>query len=157
MTRMGLNVTLAHPPGYRLIDRTLESAKKNAAEAGVKFETVDSMDEAFEGADIVYPKSWGAYDLMLQRRDAKNDDEMKRIEKECLAVNAKFKDWICDERRMKLAKKGAIYMHCLPADRGSEVTDAVIDGPQSVVFQEAENRLHTAKAIMALTMRERPF
>lgn len=157
MTRMGLNVTLAHPPGYRLIDRTLQAAKKNAAEAGVKFETVDSMDEAFADADIVYPKSWGAYDLMLQRRDARTDDEMKRIEKECLAMNAKFKDWICDERRMKLAKKGAIYMHCLPADRGSEVTDAVIDGPQSVVFQEAENRLHTAKAIMASTMRERPF
>lgn len=157
MTRMGMNVTLAHPPGYRLIDRTLESARKNASEAGVKFEIVDDMDEAFAGADIVYPKSWGAYDLMLQRRDARTDEEMKRIEKECLAKNAEFKDWICDERRMKLAQKSAIYMHCLPADRGSEVTDAVIDGPQSVVFQEAENRLHTAKAIMASTMRERPF
>jgi len=157
MTRMGLNVTLAHPPGFRLIDRTLEAARKNASESGAKFEIVDSMDEAFDGADIVYPKSWGAYDLMLQRRDANTDDEMKRIERECLAMNAEFKDWICDERRMKLARKSAIYMHCLPADRGSEVTDAVIDGPQSVVFQEAENRLHTAKAIMASTMRERPF
>jgi N-acetylornithine carbamoyltransferase len=157
MTRFGMHVTLAHPPGYNLVDRTVEAAKRNAAESGGKFEIVDDMDAAFEDADIVYPKSWGAYDLMLQRRDAKTDDEMKRIEKECLAMNAKFKDWICDERRMKLAKKGAIYMHCLPADRGSEVTDAVIDGPQSVVFQEAENRLHTAKAIMASTMRERPF
>jgi len=157
MTRMGLNVTLAHPPGYRLVDRTLEAAKKNAKEAGVEFEIVDDMDAAFEDADIVYPKSWGAYDLMLGRRDAKGEDEMKRIEKECLAQNARHKDWICDERRMKIARKHAIYMHCLPADRGSEVTDAVIDGPQSVVFQEAENRLHTAKAIMACTMRERPF
>jgi N-acetylornithine carbamoyltransferase len=157
MTRMGLNVTLAHPPGYRLIHRTLEYARKNAAEAGVKFEVVDSMDEAFKDADVVYPKSWGAYDLMIQRRDAKTPAEMQRIEQECLAMNAKFRDWICDERRMTLAKKHAIYMHCLPADRGSEVTDAVIDGPQSVVFQEAENRLHTAKAIMASVMRERPF
>ncbi|HRX86592.1 MAG TPA: ornithine carbamoyltransferase, partial [Phycisphaerae bacterium] len=131
--------------------------RKNAKEAGTKFEVVDSMDAAFEDADIVYPKSWGAYDLMLQRRDAKDAGEMQQIERECLAMNAMYKDWICDERRMKLAGKDAIYMHCLPADRGSEVTDAVIDGPQSVVFQEAENRLHTAKAIMAATMRERPF
>jgi N-acetylornithine carbamoyltransferase len=157
MTRMGMNVTLAHPPGYKLIGRTLEAAKRNAAEAGVKFEIVDDMDAAFAGADIVYPKSWGAYDLMLQRRDARRPEEMEQIERECLAMNAVYKDWICDERRMKLANKDAIYMHCLPADRGSEVTDAVIDGPQSVVFQEAENRLHTAKAIMACTMRERPF
>ena len=74
-----------------------------------------------------------------------------------MAKNDQFKDWICDERRMGLAKKSAVYMHCLPADRGSEVTDAVIDGSQSIVFAEAENRLHTAKAIMACTMRERPF
>ena len=72
-------------------------------------------------------------------------------------MNHKHKDWICDEKRMSRAKDSAVYMHCLPADRGSEVTDAVIDGPQSIVFQEAENRLHTAKAIMACTMRERPF
>ncbi len=72
-------------------------------------------------------------------------------------MNEKYRDWICDERRMSLAKPHAVYMHCLPADRGSEVSDAVIDGPQSIVFREAENRLHTAKAIMACTMRERPF
>ncbi|MFQ5770332.1 MAG: ornithine carbamoyltransferase, partial [bacterium] len=71
---------------------------------------------------------------------------------EVLEISKKYQDWICDERRMNLAKKEAIYMHCLPADRGNEVTDAVIDGPQSVIYQEAENRLHTAKAIMALTM-----
>ncbi len=157
MTRMGLNVSLAHPKGYDLMKRPMEHARANAKEAGVKFEVVDSMDEAFADADIVYPKSWGAYDLMLQKRDTTSDAQINSIEQECLKMNANHKDWICDERRMKLAKSNAIYMHCLPADRGSEVTDAVIDGPQSIVFQEAENRLHTAKAIMACTMRERPF
>lgn len=97
------------------------------------------------------------YDLMLARQEATSPDEVEENQRACLAKNDLFKDWICDERRMSLAKSNAIYMHCLPADRGSEVTDAVIDGPQSIVFPEAENRLHTAKAIMACTMRERPF
>ena len=157
MTRFGMHVSLAHPPGYNLIERTVESAKANAAQSGGSFEIVDDMDAAFEGADIVYPKSWGVYDLMLARQGLQQQHEIDDNQRACLAMNDKFKDWICDERRMKLAGEKAIYMHCLPADRGSEVTDAVIDGSQSVVFQEAENRLHTAKAIMACTMRERPF
>ena len=157
MTRFGMHVSLAHPPGYNLIDRTVESAKANAEASGGKFEIVDDMDAAFADADIVYPKSWGVYDLMLARQDATTKAEIDENQRACLAKNDQFKDWICDERRMGLANDSAIYMHCLPADRGSEVTDAVIDGPQSIVFQEAENRLHTAKAIMACTMRERPF
>jgi N-acetylornithine carbamoyltransferase len=72
---------------------------------------------------------------------------------ESAAIARKYEDWICDERRMSLAQEDAIYMHCLPADRNIEVTDAVIDGPQSVVYDEAENRMHVQKAVMALTMR----
>ncbi|HKQ48003.1 MAG TPA: ornithine carbamoyltransferase [Phycisphaerae bacterium] len=158
MTRFGMDVTLAHPPEYKLMDKCMRTARENAKAAGTKFEVVDSMDAAFKNADIVYPKSWGPYDLMLKRRDAKGDVEMKGIEEQMLAMNARYKPWICNAERMRLAKtKTAIYMHCLPADRNAEVTDDVIDGPQSVVFQEAENRLHTAKAIMASTMRQRPF
>ncbi len=157
MTRFGMNVSLAHPLEYRLMDRCMKSARENASSAGTRFDVVDSMEAAFEGADIVYPKSWGPYDLMLQRQGARTPEAMHGIEEQCLALNARFKSWICDEAKMKLAKHQAVYMHCLPADRGAEVTDAVLDGPQSVVFQEAENRLHTAKAIMASTMRERPF
>ncbi len=139
MTRFGLDVTLAHPPEYKLMEPTLQAARENAAKAGVKFEIVDEMDAAFEDADIVYPKSWGIESLFHKPEEA-------------LEISKKYRNWICDERRMNLAKKEAIYMHCLPADRGHEVTDAVIDGAQSVVYQEAENRLHTCKAIMALTM-----
>ena len=157
MTRCGMDVSLAHPPEYRLMERCTKTARENAKAAGTKFEVVDSMDDAFKNADIVYPKSWGPYDLMLHRRDAKNDADMKTIEEQMLSMNARYKNWICNGVRMKLARHSAIYMHCLPADRNAEVTDDVIDGPQSVVFQEAENRLHTAMAIMASTMRERPF
>ncbi len=139
MPRFGLDVVLAHPPEWTLMKSELEYAKKAAKENGTKFEIVDSMDEAFEDADIVYPKSWGIESLFHKPQEA-------------LELSKKYKHWICDEKKMKLTKKEAIYMHCLPADRGYEVTDAVIDGPQSRVFPEAENRLHTCKSVMALTM-----
>ncbi len=139
MPRFGLDVVLAHPPEYELMGAPLKAAQENARKAEVSLEIVNDMDAACENADIVYPKSWGIESLF-------------RKPKEALKISKKYKDWIYDERRMKLANANAIYMHCLPADRGNEVTDAVIDGSQSVVYQEAENRLHTAKAIMALTM-----
>lgn len=139
MTRFGMDVTLSHPPEYTLMEEPLRMAKENAEKAGVKFEMVDSMAAAFEGADIVYPKSWGIESLFHKPEEA-------------LEISKKYKDWICDDKMMALARKDSIYMHCLPADRGHEVTDAVIDGSHSVVYQEAENRLHTAKALMALTM-----
>jgi ornithine carbamoyltransferase len=117
----------------------MEQARQLAAEGGGTLVEVEDMDEGFDGAQVVYPKSWGAEHLFGSEREA-------------LALNEQYRDWICDSGRMKLAADDAIYMHCLPADRGHEVTDEVIDGPQSVVFQEAANRLHTGKALMALTM-----
>jgi ornithine carbamoyltransferase len=139
MPRFGLDVVLAHPPEYALMKSEIAYAQKAAQENGTKFQIVDNMDEAFKDADIVYPKSWGIESLFHNPGEA-------------LEISKRYKDWICNERRMALAKKESIYMHCLPADRGYEVTDTVIDGPHSRVFPEAENRLHTAKAIMALTM-----
>jgi N-acetylornithine carbamoyltransferase len=139
LTRYGMHVTLAHPPEFKLMPDQIAMARKNASENGAKFEMVDSMEAAFDGADIVYPKSWGILELFGNSQEA-------------LKIAANYKNWICDEKMMRLAKKDAVYMHCLPADRGNEVTDAVIDGPQSIVYQEAENRLHTCKGVMALTM-----
>jgi N-acetylornithine carbamoyltransferase len=139
MTRVGMDVTLAHPPEFRLMPDVVAAAEKNAREAGTKLRVTESMEDACEGADVLYPKSWGCLELFGRPEEA-------------LAIGARYKHWKCDAARMRLAKKEAIYMHCLPADRKNEVEDAVIDGPQSVVYQEAENRLHTGKAIMALTM-----
>ncbi len=142
MPRFGLDVVLACPPEYALMPQTVEAARENARRAGTKFEIVDNMDDAFRDADIVIPKSWGCLDTMGTNP------------KESLRIAEGYRHWICDGERMKLANENALYMHPLPADRGNEVTDEVIDGPQSVVYEEAENRLHTAKAIMALTMSE---
>lgn len=139
MPRFGLDVVLAHPPEFKLMPEQIEIAKKNAAEAGVKFEISNKMEDAFKDCDIVYPKSWGILELFGKPQEA-------------LKIGAQYKDWICDAKKMSLTNKNSIYMHCLPADRVHEVTDEVFDGPHSVVFDEAENRLHTCKAIMALTM-----
>ena len=143
LPRFGMNVVLAHPPEYGLMPDTLRAAQENARQGGGSFRVASSMDEAFENADVVIPKSWGCLDTM-----GSNPAESLRIAKQ-------YTGWICDAQRMKRARAGALYMHPLPADRGNEVTDEVIDGPNSVVYLEAENRLHTAKAIMALTMAER--
>jgi ornithine carbamoyltransferase len=137
LPRFGIDIVLAHPPGWELMPEVRERAEVAAKEGGGSITYTNDMDEAFSGADVVYPKSWG-------RLDAFSD--------ESAAAATEYRDWICDARTMSLAAEHALYMHCLPADRGNEVTDEVIDGPQSVVYQEAENRLHTGKALMALTM-----
>ena len=140
MTRFGMNVRLTHPPEYKLMPDILDQAKDNARQSGGTLELLDDFDAGFQDADIVYPKSWGA---LLTTTD---NDESARIGRQ-------YTDWITDERRMAMAQDHAVYMHCLPADRNIEVTDGVIDGPRSIVYDEAENRLHAQKAVMALTMR----
>ncbi len=140
MPRFGLDVVLAHPPEFKLMPEIMDQAMAQAKKFGTGFEVVDDMNEAVKDADIVYAKSWGP---LLTTTDP---EEGKKIQD-------KYKDWIADEKKMGLAKADSIYMHPLPADRNIEVTDGVIDGPHSVVFDEAENRLHVQKAVMALTMR----
>jgi ornithine carbamoyltransferase len=140
LPRFGMDVVLAHPPEYGLMPETLQAAHDNAHKGDGSFRIANDMDEAFRDADVVIPKSWGCLDTMGSKPE------------ESLRIARQYTDWICNAQRMKLAKRECLYMHPLPADRGNEVTDEVIDGPQSVVYQEAENRLHTAKAIMALTM-----
>jgi N-acetylornithine carbamoyltransferase len=138
LPRFGMNVRLVHPPEFVLMPEVMEQARENAAKAGVGFEVMDDFDDGFRGTDVVYAKSWGA---LLTTED----------EAEGARIIDQYKDWIADERRMELAPD-AIYMHPLPADRNVEVADAVIDGAQSVVYDQAENRLHGQKAVMALTM-----
>ncbi len=138
-TRFGMNVRLARPPEFALMPEIMEQAEDNARRHGGSFEVMESFEDGIRGADVVYAKSWGAM-------TATSDLE------ESAAIGAKYQDWIVDEARMALADPEGIYMHPLPADRNIEVTDAVIDGPQSAVYDQAENRLHVQKAVMALTM-----
>lgn len=139
LTRFGCDVVLAHPPEFKLMPEIMDQARANAAKYHVGFDVTDNMDEAFKDADVVYPKSWGPLVTTTAQEDGK-------------ALIEKYRSWITDQRRMDLTTGDALYMHCLPADRNLEVTDEVIDGPKSVVYDEAENRLHAQKAVMALTM-----
>jgi N-acetylornithine carbamoyltransferase len=139
MTRYGANVRLTRPPEFKLQPEIVAQAEGNARKAHGSFEIIEDFDAGMAGADVVYAKSWGS---MLTTSD----------HDESAAISEQYTDWIADERRMAMADEDAIYMHPLPADRNIEVTDAVIDGPHSRVFDQAENRLHVQKAVMALTM-----
>jgi N-acetylornithine carbamoyltransferase len=139
MTRYGMHVRLTHPPEFGLQPDVLDAAEANARAAGGSFEVLDDFDAGFRDADVVYPKSWGC---MLTTQDAEKSAE----------VASWYRSWMADEQRMRLARDDAMYLHCLPADRGIEVADAVIDGPRSAVYDQAENRLHVQKAVLALTL-----
>ncbi len=139
MPRFGMDVVLAHPPEFQLMPEIMDQAQEMAKKYKTGFEVVHDMQEACEDADVIYAKSWGP---MMTTTDP---DEGKRLQD-------KYKDWIANDELMARGKDDVIYMHPLPADRDIEVTSAVLDGPHSVVFDEAENRLHAQKAVMALTM-----
>jgi len=144
MPRFGLDVTLAHPKEFNLKPEIMEQAKRNAQLAGTKFEVVDDMEGACEGADIIYAKGWGP--IMYTEDEAEGISIIDRYRENG------SKAWVVDQKKINIAKPQSIYMHCMPFDRGVEVTDEVVDGPHSVVIDEAENRLHIMKAIMATTM-----
>jgi N-acetylornithine carbamoyltransferase len=139
LTRYGADVRLTRPPEFKLMPEIVAQAEANSKAAHGSFEVIEDFDKGMEGADVVYAKSWGS---MLTTDDLE----------ESAKISEQYTDWITDERRMAMADEDAIYMHPLPADRNIEVTDAVIDGPNSRVFDQAENRLHVQKAVMALTM-----
>jgi len=145
--KMGMDVTLAFPKGFELDPAVIAQCRKWAEENGTKFNMTNDMREGFEGADVVYPKAWCPVSMLSFPEEGKVSNP-EQAQKDCDAN----KHWICDKKMLSYAKKDALYMHCLPADRGMEVTNEVIDGPQSIVFDEAENRMHTIKAILALTM-----
>jgi N-acetylornithine carbamoyltransferase len=149
--KMGCNVTLAHPEGFELDPRIIEHTKQFCKGNGSTFKTTNNFDEGFEGAHVVYPKAWGTGSCFNYVDDAgktikKADHEHAR---NCFETNT---DWKTTSKQMDLVARDGVYMHCLPADRDQEVVDEVIDGPRSVVMDEAENRLHGQKAILALLL-----
>lgn len=160
MTRFGMDVDLAYPEGYDLLDDTIEIAKKNSQESGGNFRIVNSMEDAFKNADVVYPKSWAPFHVMKQRTElleAGKDKELDNLEQECLQNNAKYKNWECDSAKMDLTKdKNALYMHCLPADitgvscKEGEVTNEVFEKHRISTYFEARYKPYIIAAMITL-------
>ena len=159
-TRLGMEVVLAHPEGYDVMKDVVDVAEKNAKESGGSFKVTNDMKEAFQGADIVYPKSWAPFAAMEKRTNlyGEGDTEgIKALEKELLAQNAQHKDWACTEEMMKLTKDGkALYMHCLPADitgvscKEGEVDATVFDRYRDPLYKEASYKPYVIAAMILL-------
>ena len=159
-TRLGMEVVLAHPEGYDVMKDVVDVAEKNAKESGGSFKVTNDMKEAFQGADIVYPKSWAPFAAMEKRTNlyGEGDTEgIKALEKELLAQNAQHRDWACTEEMMKLTKDGkALYMHCLPADitgvscKEGEVDATVFDRYRDPLYKEASYKPYVIAAMILL-------
>ncbi len=160
MTRFGMDVVLAHPEGYEVMPEVEEVAKKNAAATGGSYKRTNNMAEAFQNADIVYPKSWAPFAAMEKRTDlyAQGDsDGIKALEKELLAQNAQHKDWCCTEELMSTTRDGkALYLHCLPADINGvscaegEVDASVFDRYRVPLYKEASYKPYIIAAMIFL-------
>ncbi|MBE5983316.1 knotted carbamoyltransferase YgeW [Lacrimispora sp. AGF001] len=166
MTRMGMEVVLAHPEGYEVMPEVLEVAKNNAEKSGGSFRVSNDMADAFKDADIVYPKSWAPFAAMEKRTDLYGNGDMEGIralEKELLAQNANHKDWCCTEELMKTTKDGkALYLHCLPADindiscKDGEVEASVFDRYRNPLYKEASYKPYVIAAMIFLSKFENP-
>ena len=161
LPRFGMDVTLAHPEGYDLMSDRVDAAKKFAAENGCTFNQVNTMEEAFEGADIVIPKSWAPYAAMERRTNlyAEGDDAgIAALEKELLAQNATHKDWCSTTKLMEKTANGqdTIFMHPLPADisgvscEHGEVMADVFDMHRVGMYKEASYKPYAIAAMMFL-------
>lgn len=166
MTRMGMDVVIAHPEGYEVMPEVEEVARKQAVHSGGSFTRTNNMAEAFKDADIVYPKSWAPFAAMEKRTDfySKGDDPaIKELEKELLAQNALHKDWTCTQDLMKTTKDGeALYLHCLPADisgiscKEGEVDAAVFDKYRNQLYKEAGYKPYIIASMILLSKFKSP-
>ena len=165
-TRFGMDVTLAHPDGYDVMPEVEEVARKNCEKYGSKFHKTNSMAEAFQDADIVYPKSWAPFAAMEERTklySAGDQAGIDALEKKLLAQNAQHKDWACTEEMMKLTRDGkALYMHCLPADitglscKEGEVDNSVFDRYIVPLYKQASYKPYIIAAMIFMSQVKDP-
>ena len=165
-SRFGMDVVLAHPEGYEIMPEVEKIAEENAKKSGGSFKKTNSMKEAFENADIVYPKSWAPFKAMEERTKLYREGDkagIDALEKRLLAQNAEHKDWACTEEMMSLTKDGkALYMHCLPADitglscKEGEVDNSVFDRYIVPLYKEASYKPYIIAAMIFLAKVKNP-
>lgn len=160
MSRFGMEVSLAYPEGYEVMDDVVELAKRQSAESGGSITISHDMKEAFRDADIVYPKSWAPFKAMEERTELYGNGDLegiKALERRLLAQNANHRDWECTEEMMKLTKGGkALYLHCLPADitgvscEAGEVAASVFDRYRDPLYKQASFKPYIIAAMIFL-------
>ena len=160
MSRFGMDVSLAYPEGYEVMDDVVELAKRQSAESGGSLTVSHDMKEAFRDADIVYPKSWAPFKAMEERTELYGNGDLegiKALERRLLAQNANHKDWECTEEMMKLTKGGkALYLHCLPADitgvscKAGEVAASVFDRYRDPLYKQSSFKPYIIAAMIFL-------
>ena len=165
-TRFGMDVVLAHPEGYDVMKDVEDIASENARKSGGSFKKVNTMEEAFENADIVYPKSWAPFAIMQERTkivETGDKEALKVLEQRCLENNAKFKNWECTEEMMAKTRDGkALYLHCLPADitgvscREGEVAASVFDRYRDPLYKQASFKPYIIAAMIMLSKFKNP-
>ena len=161
MTRFGMEVTLAHPEGYDLMPEIDFVAQRHAEASGGSFAIVHSMEDAFAGADVVYPKSWAPYQVMEARTRflrSGMSERMDELEAQALDSNARHKCWQCTDELMSTTRDGrALYMHCLPADisgvscADGEVSESVFERYRLATYKEAEHKPYVIAAMILLS------
>jgi ornithine carbamoyltransferase len=145
MTRYGLDVEVAHPPGFEIDENVVEMCKNNADDSGGSFTTSNDYKESLEGANIVFPRSWVSRECVLQGlNNFGKENELK--------LHEKHRDWTLTQKLVDSMDRHAKVMHVMPVYRGMEATDEVMDSQHSIIIDQAENRLHTQMAVLALTM-----
>jgi knotted carbamoyltransferase YgeW len=157
LTRFGMDVVLAHPEGYEVMPEVKKIAGLQAEASGGSFTHTNSMTDAFDGADIVYPKSWAPFQAMEERTKIRHDEQaLKELEQKLLSQNAAHKDWECTEEMMKRTND-ALYLHCLPADitgvscKEGEVSASVFDKFRVPLYKEAGYKPYIISAMIFLS------
>lgn len=143
-TRFGMDVVVAHPPGFELPEKYVEWARQNAKESGGSVEFVNDYREALQGAHVVFPRSWCSRKLAELGASAFGKEEIE--------IYKKYRDWRLKVEDLDLMNDHGIVTHVLPVLRGYEADDAVMDSLRSVIYEQAENNLFTKAAVLILTM-----
>ena len=145
MSRFGMDVILAHPPGFEIDPKIIAASKSNAEAAGGEFQVSNDLKSAIEGAHVVFPRNW-ASSVLLEVGAARFGTEREQ------QLHERYRDWTLTQELLDRMNMEAIITHVLPVLRGEEATNEVLDGPNSVIYPQAENGMYTKMAVLALTM-----
>ncbi len=145
MPRYGMDVVLAHPPGFEIDPKIVKEAKTNAAESGGSFQVSNDLNSALEGAHAVFPRNWASNELLKVGATKFGKDRETEL-------HEKHREWTLTRDLLDKMDRKAIVTHVLPVLRGEEATDEVMDGRRSVIYPQAENGMYTKMAVLAMTM-----